>query len=105
VALAYSNGLALGTSAPDFSLPATDGETYTLASFAEAEALVIVFTCNHCPYAQAVETRLVELQADYAKRNVRLCAINPNDATKYPDDSMPAMAARISTVSVSSSTR
>jgi peroxiredoxin len=94
VALAYSNGLPLGSTAPPFSMPAIAGQTYSLEAFADARVLVVVFTCNHCPYARAVEGRLVALQADYAERGVRLCAINPNDATKYPDDSFEAMAER-----------
>lgn len=92
--VAYSKGMELGTPAPAFDLPATDGKTYSLASFADAPALVVVFTCNHCPYAKAVEDRLVELQREYAPRGVRLVAINPNDEVAYPDDSFPAMVER-----------
>lgn len=86
--------MPLGTAAPPFSLPATDGETYSLASFADAKVLVVVFTCNHCPYAIAAEDRLVTLQRDYAARVVRLVAINPNDAAGYPDDSFDNMVER-----------
>ena len=92
--VAYSNGMALGTSAPAFDLPAVDGSSYSLASFADARALVVIFTCNHCPYAKAVEERLVALQRDYAGRGVRLCAINPNDEQAYPDDSFAHMVER-----------
>jgi peroxiredoxin len=92
--VAYSNGMAVGTPAPPFSLPGIDGKTYSLASFAEAETLVVVFTCNHCPYAKAVEARLVALQNDYRARGVELCAINPNDARAYPEDSLPKMVER-----------
>ena len=92
--LAYSNGMQVGTPAPGFSLPAVDGKTYSLDSFADAAALVIVFTCNHCPYAQAVEERLVQLQRDYAPRGVVVVAINPNDERAYPDDSFAAMVER-----------
>ena len=94
MALAYSKGMALGTAAPDFSLPGVDGKTYSLASFADARLLVVVFTCNHCPYAKAVEERLVELQRDYLGRSVKLCAINPNDERANPEDSFSAMAVR-----------
>lgn len=94
MALAYSNGMAVGTTAPDFSLPGVDGATYSLASFADAALLVVVFTCNHCPYAKAVEDRLTELQRDYLGRGVRLCAINPNDGRAYPDDSFASMVVR-----------
>jgi peroxiredoxin len=85
--------MAIGTQAPPFSLPGTDGKTYSLASFADAELLVVVFTCNHCPYAKAVEDRLVQLQKDYSGR-VALVAINPNDERAYPDDSFDHMVER-----------
>jgi peroxiredoxin len=71
--------LAVGSPAPDFSLPATDGRTYALADFAEAELLLIVFTCNHCPTAQSYEERLVQLTKDYADRGVAVVAVSPND--------------------------
>ena len=94
MALAYSKGMALGTPAPPFSLAGIDGQTHSLESFADSEVLVVVFTCNHCPYAKAVESRLGELQRDYQDRGVALVAINPNDAVAYPDDSMEAMKVR-----------
>jgi peroxiredoxin len=71
--------LAIGEKAPDFNLPATDGKTYSLASFKEADILVIVFTCNHCPTAQAYEDRVIKLTNDYKTRNVSVVAIMPND--------------------------
>jgi peroxiredoxin len=86
--------MAIGTPAPPFSLPGTDGKTYSLDDFAQAKALVVVFTCNHCPVARAVEDRLVRLSADYADRGVRLVAINPNDDRGYPEDSFDAMVER-----------
>jgi peroxiredoxin len=92
--VAYSKGMATGTGAPAFSLPGVDGKTWSLQSFASAELLVVVFTCNHCPYAQAVEQRLVELQRDYGPRGVQLVAINPNDDRAYPDDSFERMVER-----------
>jgi len=94
MAVARSHGMQLGTPAPPFELPGVDGAVWSLGSFADAEALVVVFTCNHCPYAKAAEARLVELQRDYGPRGVRLCAINSNDAVAYPDDSFEAMKAR-----------
>ncbi len=94
MAVAYSKGMPLGTKAPPFSLPNVDGRTLSLASFADAPVLVVVFTCNHCPYAQACEDRLIAIQRDHEDRGVRLVAINPNDDTRYPDDSMDAMKAR-----------
>ncbi|HCL84650.1 MAG TPA: redoxin [Chitinophagaceae bacterium] len=71
--------LPIGSPAPPFSLPGTDGKTYTLASFSKADVLVIVFTCNHCPTAQAYENRIIQLTKDYAPKNVAVVAIMPND--------------------------
>ena len=84
----------LGAPAPDFALPGVDGRIWSLGDFADATAVVVVFTCNHCPYAKAVEGRLVRLQRDYADKGVRLVAINPNDASRYPEDSFDAMKVR-----------
>ncbi|MCA9580667.1 MAG: thioredoxin family protein [Myxococcales bacterium] len=94
MALTYSKGMAVGTAAPPFSLPGVDGRTYDLDSFQDATAFVVVFTCNHCPYAIACEDRLIAIQSDYADRGVRLVAINPNDSTRYPDDGFDAMKVR-----------
>lgn len=94
MALMHSNGMPLGTSAPSFSLPGVDGKTRSLDSFADAEILVVVFTCNHCPYAQASEDRLIAIQEDYRDDGVQLVAINPNDDEKYPDDSFDKMKER-----------
>ncbi len=71
--------LELGAAAPDFALPGVDGKTYRLSDFAAAKVLVVVFTCNHCPTAQAYEERLIQLHADFQDRGVALVAISPND--------------------------
>ncbi len=71
--------LAIGAKAPDFSLPGIDGKTYTLDSFKDAPVLAIVFTCNHCPTAQAYEQRIIRLSDDYSAKGVKLVAINPNN--------------------------
>lgn len=92
--VAYSNGMPIGTPAPAFSLPGVDGSTYTLASFSDAKLLVVIFTCNHCPYALALEPRFLQLERDYRARGVRLCAINPNDAHAYPEDDFAHMKER-----------
>ena len=70
--------LAIGSPAPDFSLPGVDGNTYTLHSFKDAKLLVVVFMCNHCPTSQAYEQRIIRLTNDYADRGVRVVAISPN---------------------------
>lgn len=72
--------LTIGAAAPDFVLPGVDGKTYTLADFSDAKLLVIVFTCNHCPTAQAYEERIKQLAADYKDRGVAVVAVSPNDA-------------------------
>jgi peroxiredoxin len=82
----------IGEKAPTFALPDTDGGTHAPG---EAPATVVVFTCNHCPYALAWHDRVVTLARDYAERGVRVLAINPNDAERYPHDSMQAMRARV----------
>jgi thiol-disulfide isomerase/thioredoxin len=71
--------LAIGSSAPDFDLPGVDGRRYTLASFAKAKVLVIVFTANHCPTAQAYEGRIEKLHADFEGRGVQVVLVSPND--------------------------
>jgi peroxiredoxin len=71
--------LAIESHAPDFKLPGVDGKQYSLADFADAKVLVVVFTCNHCPTAQAYEERLARLADEYRKRDVALVAISPND--------------------------
>ena len=71
--------LEIGASAPDFKLKGIDGKIYTLASFKNAKILVIVFTCNHCPTAQAYEDRIISLRKDYSNKNVDVVAVNPND--------------------------
>ena len=79
--------LAIGSDLPDFNLPAVDGKSYTPASFKDAEVLMLVFTCNHCPTAQAYEGRLKEIAADYKDR-VAVLAINPNHAEAVRLDEM-----------------
>ena len=81
--------LSVGDEAPDFELPGTDGEAYSLADFAEYDALLVVFTCNHCPYAKAKFDLLNDLAAEY--ENCAVVGINPNDAEEYPDDSFESM--------------
>jgi peroxiredoxin len=82
------------THAPAFDLPGVDGRSHSLDDYAGAAALVIVQSCNHCPYVQAWEQRLSSIQADYADRGVRLVAISSNDAEAYPEDSFEEMKAR-----------
>jgi len=71
--------LALGSPAPDFALPGTDGKIHKLSDYSGSKILVIVFTCNHCPTAQLYETRIKKLAADYRDKGVALVAIQPNN--------------------------
>lgn len=89
-----SVGLPLGSPAVDFQLKGVDGKSYSLVNFKDKKAVVVVFSCNHCPYAQAYEQRLIQLQEDYFSKNVALVAINSNDDTNYPEDSFPNMVSR-----------
>jgi thiol-disulfide isomerase/thioredoxin len=73
--------LPIGAVAPAFSLKGVDGKIYSLASFKNSPVLVIVFTCNHCPTAQAYEDRLIQLKKDYGGKGVAIVAIMPNDAS------------------------
>lgn len=86
--------LEIGSPAPDFDLPATDGKRYNLAFFQGAQALCVVFSCNHCPYVQAYEGRFKQLQKDFGPRGFQMLAINSNDAVNYPEDSFDAMVVR-----------
>lgn len=71
--------LPIGAKAPDFRLPGVDGKEHALADFARARVLVVLFTCNHCPTAQAYEERIARLHAEYKDKGVALVAISPND--------------------------
>jgi peroxiredoxin len=88
--------VALGTEAPQFDLPGVDGQNHSLDSYADAEALVLVQSCNHCPYVQAWEDRLSAIARDYEGSGVRVVAVNSNDAEHYPEDSFEEMRARAS---------
>lgn len=71
--------LPIGAKAPDFALPGVDGKIHKLSDYGQAKVLVIVFTCNHCPTAQAYEGRIKKLAADFKDKGVALVAISPND--------------------------
>jgi peroxiredoxin len=71
--------LAIGAKAPDFKLPGTNGKMYSLSSFSKAKFLVVIFSCNHCPTAQAYEDRIIKLTSDYKNKGVQVIVISPND--------------------------
>ena len=84
---------AIGDEAPAFTLPGTDGAQHAFPGGRGPE--VVVFTCNHCPYALAWHERLVALARHYGDRGVSMVAVNPNDAERYPADSFDAMRERV----------
>lgn len=84
--LLQSEKASLGKSAPDFKLRSVDGQTYSLSSFSDKKVLVIMFICNHCPYVQAIEDRIIQFQRDFAAKSVALIGVCSNDPTDYPDD-------------------
>jgi peroxiredoxin len=86
--------LSIGDAAPDFDLPDTNGGSRSLSD-GDAAATVVVFTCNHCPYALAWHDRILDVARDYADRGVRFLQINSNDAERYPRDSYEAMQQRV----------
>jgi|SRR5919206_1099037 peroxiredoxin len=88
--------VALGTQAPQFDLPGVDGQNHSLDSYGDAEALVLIQSCNHCPYVQAWEERMSAIAREYADRGVRVVAVNSNDAERYPQDSFEEMRKRAS---------
>tara|TARA_B100000470_G_scaffold184401_1_gene149401 strand:+ start:431 stop:1048 length:618 start_codon:yes stop_codon:yes gene_type:complete len=92
MALTESTMVKLGSDAPYFELPDTNGENITIDSF-EADALIVIFTCNHCPYAKAVEDRLISLGNKYGSK-ANFVLISSNEVQNYPDDSPAKMAER-----------
>jgi len=87
--------LELGAKAPDFNLPATDGKSYSLADFADAEALVVFFTCNHCPYVIGSDEVTRASAEKFGPRGAAFVGINSNSANTYPEDDFPHMVERM----------
>ncbi len=87
--------LDIGDSAPDFSLPATDGQTYSLDSFADAETLVVFFTCNHCPYVTGSDDQTAETANAFTGKGVAFVGINSNSINTYAEDSFDHMVTRM----------
>lgn len=94
MAVINSEEFQRGWEAPDFVLPDVDGTTYSLSDFDEKDALLLVFTCNHCPYAKAAWPLLVELHQEFGD-DVEFAAINSNDSVAYPEDGIDGMRGAI----------
>ncbi len=87
--------LSLGSKAPDFSLPATDGNTYSLRDFKDAKVLVIFFTCNHCPYVTGSDEITRQTAENFKSHGVRFVGINSNSQNTYEEDSYENMVKRM----------
>lgn len=91
MALTPSAMVDLGTKAPDFRLPDTEGKTIRLNDFRDAKALLVIFLCNHCPYVKHVRGELAKLAREYQGKGVAVVGINSNDVATHPDDSPEMM--------------
>ena len=87
-------GYKIGDSATDFKLKNVDTKMVALSDYKEAEGFIVVFTCNHCPYAKAYENRIIALNQKYAAQGFPVIAINPNDPKNEPEDSFEGMQKR-----------
>lgn len=88
-----SQMLPLGTTAPDFSLPDTDGRTVSLSQFEGAPAYLVMFICNHCPFVIHIKKELAALCGEYEEKGVAVVGINANDVSTHPEDSPQKMKA------------
>lgn len=89
-----AEGYDIGDKATDFSLKNIDGQMVSLADFDDANGYIVIFTCNHCPYAVMYEDRIIELDKKYKKQGFPVIAINPNDPDVKPEDSFENMKVR-----------
>lgn len=92
MAVTASKMLALGTPAPNFSLPDIEGNIVSLADFEESPALLVIFMCNHCPFVKHILSDLARLVKEYQAKGVAVVGINSNDVANYPEDSPEMMA-------------
>lgn len=91
MAVESSTTIPLGTPMIPFNLPSVDGKNYSPESFVDVKMLVVFFTCNHCPYAQAAWPLMIDLHNKFKDQSVAFVAINPNDETQYPEDDFATM--------------
>jgi len=89
-----SLGYKVGDKADDFKLKNVDGKMVSCADYSDAKGFIVIFTCNHCPYAKAYEQRIMDLDKKYRSQGFPVIAISSNDATAIPDDSYNNMVAR-----------
>ncbi|MSP19764.1 MAG: thioredoxin family protein [Bdellovibrionales bacterium] len=86
MALTPSTMLQLGTPAPEFNLPDTEGRIISLNSYPKSKGYLVMFICNHCPYVVHLKTHLAKMTAEYIKKGIAIFGINSNDFTSYPED-------------------
>lgn len=94
MALTYTPQAETGFPCPEFTLPATDGKTYSLQDFKNGKPLVVMFICNHCPYVKAIEDRLITLGQDLQKLGIHTVAICSNDSSEHPEDNFENLKKR-----------
>ena len=96
ILMSFTNptGYQPGDKATDFKLKSVDGKMYSMSDYKDAKGFIVVFTCNHCPFAVKYEDRVIELAKKYKSKGYVLLAINPNDPAAQPDDSFDKMKAR-----------
>lgn len=92
--LTIAQGYSVGDQARGFTLKNIDGKMVSLADYNDKEGVIVVFTCNHCPYAKAYEQRIIDLDATFAPQNFPVVAINPNDPNRVPEDAFDKMQER-----------
>ncbi|AFD06428.1 thioredoxin family protein [Solitalea canadensis] len=90
----FAQGYKVGDKATDFKLKNVNGKQVSMADYKSAKGYIVVFTCNHCPYAKAYENRIIALDKKYAVKGYPVIAINPNDPVAYPEDSFDNMKKR-----------
>ena len=89
-----TSGYQPGDKATDFKLKSVDGKMYSMSDYKDAKGFIVVFTCNHCPFAVKYEDRVIELAKKYKSKGYVLLAINPNDPSVVPEDSFEKMKER-----------
>ena len=92
--MVLADGYKVGDEARDFNLLNIDGEYLSLADYRDTEGFIVIFTCNHCPYAKLYEDRIIAIDKKYKKKGFPVIAINPNDSIVQPEDSYSLMIAR-----------
>ena len=98
ISMRVHQAVQIGDKAPDFNLKNVDGTMKSPSDYKDAKGLILVFTCNHCPFSQIYESRIIELHNKYAPKGYPVIAINPNDPVVEPDDSFEEMQKRAKTM-------